>query len=133
MSKLSFTFDKPYDEVEVHGDTYRLYYDDDSLRKYQSQAMKYHKEVNKYLKKQSDISNMSDEDVKKIEKEGLETMEGFIEAFYGADSFAKMYEQSGKSMINFVPLVEFTLSWLRGKTPDVDTRKKEYYVKPKKK
>src|SRR5690625_1512654 len=101
MSKLSFSFDKPYDEVEIHGEAYRLYYDDDSLRKYQQQANSYQAEVQKYLKRQAEIPNMSEAEVKKLETDGMAFIEDFVEGFYGEGSYEKLYEQSGKAMINF--------------------------------
>lgn len=131
MNKLSFTFDKPYDEVEIHGETFKLYFDDESLRKYQKQAVAYQQEVKEFLDRQAKIPEMSEEEIKELEEQGLKFIRDFVEEFYGEGSFEKFYEQSGKAMINFMPLVEFTLEWLQNKTPDTD-RKREYYVGKKK-
>jgi len=132
MSKLTFSFDKPYDEVEIHGEVYKLYYDDDSLRKYQKQAVAYQQEVRKFLDRQAEIENMNEEEIRKLEKEALKFVREFVETFYGEGSFEKFYEQSGKAMINFMPLVEFTLEWLQNKTPELNQHKREYYVGKKK-
>src|SRR5690625_1516707 len=133
MIKLTFAFDIPYDEVEIHGEAYRLYYDDESLEKYQRLANKYQVEAQKFLKRQEDIPNMSNEEVEKLQDDGMKFIEDFVEGFYGSGSYTKLYEQSGKAMINFMTLVEFTLEWLQGKVPSVEREKRNYYVGNKKK
>lgn len=133
MAKLNFTFEKPYDEVEINGKTYKLYYDDDSLKKYQDQAKKYNKSADKYLKSVQDFEKMTEKQKEDFEVEGMQMARDFVTTFYGKDSFDKMYEASGKSMINFMGLIDYTFSWLSSKTPDLDDKKKQYYTKKKKK
>lgn len=133
MTKLSFNFEKPFDEVEINGDKYKLYYDDENLKKYQSQANNYKDNVNKYLAIQDKVYELSEEEAKDLEEQGVKMLEDFITTFYGDNSFKNLYEASGKSMINFMPLIEFTLNWLSSKTPEINEEKKNYYTKKSKK
>ncbi len=133
MAKLNFTFDAPYDEIDINSKTYKLYYDDDSLQRYQQQAKKYEKEGNKHLKKKNEIPNMTEAQRKELEKQGKAFQKDFIESFYGKGSYEELYEASGRSMLQLVPLVEYTFQWLEGKVPDLDQKKKAYYTKKRKK
>ena len=62
MATLNFTFDNPYDEIDINGDIYKLYYDDDSLRNYQKLALDYKKEAEAYAKKQDNFENMTEKE-----------------------------------------------------------------------
>lgn len=129
MAKLNFQFEQPYDEIDINGEIYKLYYDDDSLKKYQKLATDYRKDATEYAKKQDEIEKMSNEEIDKLEKEGVEFMRRFTDGFFGDGAFEPIYEASGRSMINFIPLVEYTLEWLNAKMPDAEQKKKEYYLK----
>ncbi|MRG87006.1 hypothetical protein [Salinibacillus xinjiangensis] len=132
MANLNFSFEKAYDTISINDKDYKLYYDDDSLRKYQDQALKYKKEVDKYLKKQKKIENMTEQQQKELEEKGMVFVREFVETFYGEGSYETLYQASGKSMINFMPLIEYTLDWLDSKVPDLDEKKKAYYTKKRK-
>src|SRR5690625_822075 len=127
LAGLNFQFDKPYDEVTINDEQYKLYYDDESLKEYQKQATTYEKKSKAHLEKLQ--KDLTDEQREKLEKEGMEFIREFVETFYGEGAYEKLYEASGKAMINFMPLVEFTFDWLQKKVPDVDQSKKEYYTK----
>lgn len=138
MAKLNFTFEKPYDEVDIDGETYKLYFDDESLKKYRDQAAVYHKEANAYIEKQSKLAGkeqaeLPEGEFEKLEAEGIEFAKNFIEVFLGKGSFEKLYAASGKSILNFMPLIEYIFTWLESKVPDVDNQKKDYYTKKRKK
>lgn len=127
--KLSFSFEKPYDEIEIDGNIYKLYFDDESIKRYRDQASKYQEEVSKYLEDKADIENMSKEEQDEVEKQGIEFSKDFIETFCGEGSFDSLYSASGNSMLNFMPLIEYIFDWLNAKMPAVDDKKKTYYTK----
>ncbi|WP_077623842.1 hypothetical protein [Sediminibacillus massiliensis] len=133
MAKLSFDVNsKAYDEVEIAGEDYKLFYDDESLKRYQKQAQIYSKKASDYAKKQDKIPEMSEKERKKLEDEGFEFVKEFIETFLGAGSYEKMYQACGKSMINLVGLINQIMEWLDSKLATVDDKKKQRY-KPKRK
>ena len=60
-------------------------------------------------------------------------MKRFVDGFFGEGAFEPLYEASGRSMINFMPLIEYVLEWLDNKVPDAEQKKRDYYIKKSKK
>ncbi|NIK12875.1 hypothetical protein [Alkalibacillus almallahensis] len=129
MAQLNFNFEQPFDEIDINGHIYKLYYDDESLKRYQKLATDYQQDAEKYAQKQNDLGNMSEKEIEKLEQEGVEFLKRFTDGFFGEGAFEPIYEASGRSTLNFMPLIEYTLDWLNNKMPDTDQAKKDYYLK----
>ncbi|MFB4164806.1 hypothetical protein ACE1TI_13490 [Alteribacillus sp. JSM 102045] len=125
MATIKVDFDQPYDEFEICGETYRAYYDDDSLRKYEKIADKFYKES----KKKGDIAKMSAQQKKSLENKQYKAIEETIEGFFGEGSFKPIYEASGRSMLNITQVLEAVFEWLNSKVQNVNKKAAEYYTK----
>ena len=118
MAVVKVDFDKPYDEFEIGGETYHVYFDDDSLRRYEKEADEFQKEA----LKQVDFSKMSARKRKEVETKQIEAIKDTIEPFFGEGSFDSIYAASGKSMLNMVKVLEAVFDWLNTKVQSVNNR-----------
>lgn len=125
MAVFKVEFDKPYDEFEIGGETYRAYYDDESLKKYEKAAEKFSKEAQKKV----DLENMTAKQKKALEDRQTKAIKETVEIFFGEGSFEPIYEASGKSMLNMTKVLEAVFDWLNTKVQNVNKKAAEYYTK----
>ncbi|WP_054634817.1 DUF6673 family protein [Thalassobacillus sp. C254] len=125
MARIQIDLDLPYDEFEIAEKEYHVYFDDNSLEKYEKELEILHAE----WKKKKDLSKLNAKQKEEYKKEQMKKVARFIEAFFGEGTFEEIYEATGKSMINLVAVVEAVSDWLTKKLGKIKMDQKEYYTK----
>lgn len=127
-----FEFSKSYEEIEVHGKTYKLDFSDDKRKEYIQEIQKFHKRFQKLEKVNTDEMTEEEslqhfEDIKAIVKE-------IVEVLLGEGSFDQLYEDSGRSIMNIFDLIIYLKSIVEEKnTRNLEKKQKQYVKKSNKK
>lgn len=111
MSSIKINFEKPSQEFEINGKIYEVFYDDESLKKYEKVARRFFENV----KTNIDIEKISDSERDRLEKENIEEIKLAVEAFFGEGKYEEIYEASGKSLINMTTVISVVFDWIEGK------------------
>lgn len=125
MSVIKIQLDKPVQEFEIGEKVYEVYYDDESLEKYEKQAKTFYDKTRKKV----NLDKAKQSDVEKYENELINLLSDTIECFFGEGSYKEIYEASGKSLINVSKVVQELVKWLQSKTAIKDNDIKQYYTK----
>src|SRR5690554_2845581 len=125
MSVIKIELDKPVQEFEIGGKVYEVYYDDESLERYEKQAKRFYDKTRKKI----NLNSMKESSSKAYEKEMRELLKDTLETFFGEGSYQSIYEASGKSLINVAKVVQELVKWLQSKTAIKDNDIKQYYTK----
>lgn len=125
MSVIKIQLDKPMQEFEIGGKVYEVYYDDESLKKYEKQTKSFYEKVQKKL----DLNKATEQQLEKYEKEQYCLLKETLEVFFGKGSFDEIYQASGKSLINLTKVVTVLVQWLGDKTSFKNEDIKKYYTK----
>ncbi|MBU9711061.1 hypothetical protein [Evansella tamaricis] len=135
MAVKKFEFKQTYEEIEAGGKVYRMYMDDESLKKYKKLYQKYQNEYKDIQNiDEESFLDMSDEEQESWEKKSREIIENFITGVLGEGSFDELYELSGRSLLNMSELVYFLVDLQQAKTHQMQNEKvQDYYKKRKKK
>jgi hypothetical protein len=129
VAKFEFQIEnQAFDEVVVGDKTYKLYFDDASLERYQKQAKTYANESMKFA--EMDVTNLSDEEQERLKEKSNEIARNFIETFFGNGSYEEIFNACGKSSFNLIHVVDQVMDWLSKKYVKIDELKKAKY-KPK--
>ncbi|MFZ4452088.1 hypothetical protein [Salibacterium aidingense] len=127
MAVIKIDLDQPFDEFEIGGKVYKVYYDDESMKKYQSAMSGLQRSSQKVAG--MDLSAMNPEEQSAFEKEQQQEMRGFIETFFGEGTFDDIYKASGESVINLGKIASVLIEWINNKVGDLKQQKKDYYTK----
>ncbi|EGL83736.1 Phage protein gp14 [Caldalkalibacillus thermarum TA2.A1] len=131
MARIKIDLEQPYDEFEIGGKVYKVYYDDDSLRKYEKQCHKFADEAE--AKPEKEISQMSEEEKKKLEEKQRGLLKETIETFFGENTYEEIYEAAGRSLVNMTKVVMALSEWLDSKMNVAQQKRREHYTKRNKK
>ena len=132
MAIRKFEIKQTFEEIEIAGKTYRINFDDESIKRYQHDFV--------MLKKDYQSLMSIDEKSFSTEEEMLKHFEDIksaakiaIESILGTDKFDQIYEDCGRSITNIYDLIWFLKDIVvekQERNADVDRSK---YIKSKKK
>jgi len=107
MTVKKFEFKQTYQEIEVAGKVYKVYFDDNQMKKYRDLYNKF----NAIVKKTEgvNVEDLTDEQQDEYETEQRNTIKEFVDNTLGEDSFDELYEASGKSTYNMAELVYYIM------------------------
>lgn len=125
MAVIKVDIEKPYDEFDIGGKVYNVYFDDESLRKYEKTLKEFRKET----QTDKDPLKMSEKQRSETEKKHRKAIKKAIDCFFGEGSYEEIYALTGKSMIMLARVVEALFNWLDGKLNHVKKKQLEYYTK----
>lgn len=126
-----FQFKKSYEEVKINGDVYQIDMSDVKVAEYQILFSTFHDEAAK-LQAESE-KDMTPDEQKAFINKSKELVGKALEALLGENTFDKLYEQSGKSIINVIDLILFLAEMIAEKTEKVKDENIKKYLKAKKK
>jgi hypothetical protein len=125
-----FEFKKTYEEIEVGGEVFKMYFDDNKMKEYQASFIKLRDDYSKLLK--VDEKQLTDEkamehfeDIKSVAEKALDTL-------LGENSFGHIYEASGNSIANVYDFVWYLAEIVNERTSRNVQDKKDKYLKKKK-
>ena len=125
MARIKIDLEQPFDEFEIGGQVYKVYYDDDSFRKYEKQCHKFAEEADVKV----DAAKLTDDEKKALEEKQRGLLKETIETFFGEGSFEEIYEAAGKSLVNITKVVMALSEWLDSKMNVAQQKRREYYTK----
>lgn len=125
MSVIRIDLDKPVQEFEIGGKVYEVSYDDDSLKKYEKQAVIFYKKTREKI----DLDKASKREMEEYTKEMHLLLEETMDVFFGEGSFKEIYETAGKSLINITKVISILIDWLNSKMSLKHEEIQNYYTK----
>lgn len=125
MSVIKIELEKPVQEFEIGGKVYEVFYDDESLKKYEKQAKVFYDKTRKEI----NLDEADESEVEAFENEMRELLKDTLECFFGGGSYQSIYEASGKSLINLAKVVQVLVKWMSGKLNLKQQDIKNYYTK----
>ncbi|MDX6157123.1 phage tail assembly chaperone [Bacillus subtilis] len=127
MAVRKIEIKKSYEEVEIGDSIYKIPFDDDSLKKYESFSKEYYAAVKKLEK--VNVNNASDKQLEQLELENERLTKQAIEMFLGEGTYSHIYEQAGRSVFVVAEIVFSLLEVVEEKFKDFQNRGKKYYTK----
>lgn len=107
MTVKKFEFKQTYQEIEVAGKVYKVYFDDNQMKKYRDLYNKFNAVVKKT--EGVNVEDLTDEQQDEYETEQRNTIKEFVDNTLGEGSFDELYEASGKSTYNMAELVYYIM------------------------
>jgi hypothetical protein len=126
-----FTFDQTYREIDIAGEIYRIDFADEQLKAYQSAFAAFHSEMEQLSKLKADEMTY-EQNAEALDKQ-KNAISKMIEVIFGANSFEKLYEKAGNSLLNIAKLLHFVGEEIRDATAEMNKEKRTKYVKAAKK
>lgn len=128
----SFEFKKSYEEIKINGEIYKVDFSDNKVLEYQKLFRSFYATSLELNEEGKDINKTQDQEKEYFDK-SLKLVKDTLEGLLGENTFDKIYEQSGKSLINIVDLVTFLADTIQEKMTSLKDEKLEKYVGKKKK
>lgn len=125
-----FEFKKAYEEIEVDGEVYRIDLSDEKVKEYQKTFRTFYDESNKLS--EIDIESFPFEEQEKLIDKQRENIKIVTETIIGDGTFDKLYELSGRSIVNYTDFLFLISELLRDKMESLNTDARKKYVKNKK-
>jgi hypothetical protein len=122
-----FEFEKTYEEIEIAGDVYKLDFSDDKIQEFQKSFALFQAEIAELDKLNAET--MTDEQALEAIEKQKSAMIKLIEGMFGPDTFEKLYEKSGKSLLNLGRLLGYIGEVLKEKAEAIKPSKKAQYIK----
>ncbi|MER2057242.1 MAG: hypothetical protein ABTA16_00380 [Niallia sp.] len=107
MTVKKFEFKQTYQEIEVAGKVYKVYFDDNQMKKYRDLYNKFNAVVKKT--EGVNVEDLTNEQQDEYETEQRNTIKEFVDNTLGEGSFDELYEASGKSTYNMAELVYYIM------------------------
>ncbi|MDX8045437.1 hypothetical protein SH601_05485 [Gracilibacillus sp. S3-1-1] len=107
---------KPYQEFEVNGNDYKLYYDVASIKKYIEITDKYQLMIKSFLKKPE--HKLTDRDRNKVYQASKYALDGF----FGKGSFKTIYQSTDNDLDQVADVINDILDWLNGKVKELEQK-----------
>lgn len=107
MTQFKFEFEKTYKEVEVAGETYKVEFNDDALKKYQISFKRFYKKSKELADSIQDYETATDEAIEAAAEGQKEVTKDIIETFLGEGTFENLYEKAGRASRNLMELVHY--------------------------
>lgn len=126
-----FKFKSTVEKLRINGNDYEIDFADDKIKQYQKELEQFYfksKEV-----QEVDADNLSAEEQQKYLDKTKELATSIIDALLGEGAFEELYEESGKSLINMVDLIEFLTEVIGEKSTKTKQEKYDKLLKAKKK
>ncbi|PSL41703.1 hypothetical protein B0H94_11816 [Salsuginibacillus halophilus] len=123
MARITVQLEQPFDEFEIGDNVYKVYYDDESLKKYEQQLNSFHDEVTA----KKNVDDMTAAEKEQLEEKRWTAVKRVLELFFGEGTFDAIYSASGKSMIQMMNVVNALTSWVQDRMQVSD--KRDYYTK----
>lgn len=126
-----FEFKKTYEELEIAGETYRVNFDDESLKRYQKEFNEFYHESRK--NQEIDVTKLTQEEQLEVFNHSQEILKKLVENILGEGAYAPIYEASGRSTMEMLDLAEYLSEIIGEKMETVKKTKNDKYLKNKKK
>jgi hypothetical protein len=123
----SFDFKKSYEELKIDGEIYKIDLSDDKVKEYQRAFVD-------FQVKSQELQIASDKAITpELKEEFMDKSKALvgetIDLLLGGQSFNKLYESSGRSLINMIDLVLFLTEIIQSKTEELKSSTLEKYIK----
>lgn len=123
----SFDFKKSYEELKIDGEIYKIDLSDDKVKEYQRAFVD-------FQVKSQELQIASDKAITpELKEEFMDKSKALvgetIDLLLGGQSFDKLYESSGRSLINMIDLVLFLTEIIKSKTEELKSSTLEKYIK----
>ncbi|WP_077735630.1 hypothetical protein [Bacillus sonorensis] len=123
MTVKKFEFKKTYEEIEAAGKVYRLYFDDERLKRYLVMIEKF-KDI-----QTPDIKSITKEEIDRVMDKQAEDLKEITETLLGDGAFDELYEASGRSIHNMAELVKYLFELVNEYVTEKNNGKIENYYK----
>lgn len=131
-NSIILNFDKPVQVFTINGKDFNVYYDDESLKKYEDAFKNFAKEYDRLTPKKFEKLN----DAAKDELLGEQTklIAKITEVIFGENSYEEIYELVGKSVFNIYEVIQAFRQWFDDKLKSFQEEKEkklDYYTSKK--
>lgn len=125
-----FDFNKSYEEIEISGENYRIEFNDEKMTQYTKSFDKFYTETKAI--NEIDTSELTPNEQIDTFKKMQEITKGIVEELLGEGSYSRLYEASGKSLMNIIEMVEYLSDIVGEKSEKLRADKKKKYLVNKK-
>lgn len=129
---IILNFDKPVQVFTINGKDFNVYYDDESLKKYEDAFKNFAKEYDRLTPKKPE--KLSDAAKDELLEEQTKLIAKITEVIFGENSYDEIYELVGKSVFNIYAVIQAFRQWFDDKLKSFQEEKEkklDYYTSKK--
>lgn len=123
---IKINVQKAYETVDIAGNEYVMDLSDDNLKKYDQAFREFREESLNLSEKQ--FEGMTEQEQKEAEQKNYEIMEKVSDLLLGEGAFAKVYRDTGKSLLVMADVLLQLMDVVQGRLETFKKRERSYYT-----